>query len=44
MEPTYLDYLDPKVTLSSYLFLPHPIKSKQPRENRGGKYFNNEIA
>lgn len=43
-DPTYLDYLDPKVTLSSYLFFPQPIKSKQPRENREGKYFNNEIA
>jgi hypothetical protein len=42
--PTCLDYLAPRVTLSSYRFFPHPKKSKQPNEKFLGRYLNKETA
>ena len=39
-----MDYLAPKVILSSSTFLPHPKKSKHPNEKFLGTYLNKETA
>jgi hypothetical protein len=44
IEPTSFDSLSPRVTLSSYWFFPHPMKSKQANENCLGKYFSKDMA
>ncbi len=41
---TSLLSLAPSVTLSSSLFLPHPMKSKQPNEKFLGRYFSRDTA